>query len=84
MTQNPKEFLYEILGRTLEYSAGPDVLEALRKREDLNFESLELTSLHTVEVLMELEDELGVELDEGEFNDISKISDLVKLIETRQ
>lgn len=83
MTKDPKEFLYEVLERTLEHHASSDMLESLRKREDLMFETLELTSLHTAEVLMELEDDLGVELEEAEFDNITKISDLTKLVESR-
>ena len=83
MTKKPDEFLYGVLERTLEHHASSDMLESLRKHEDLTFDSLELSSLHIAEVLIELEDDLGVGIEEAEFDNITKISDLVSLIESR-
>lgn len=83
MTKDVETFLYETLEKTLEYHATPEQLDALRKRADLDIESLALSSLHTVEVQMELEDELGVDVETDEFGDVKTISDLVKLVETR-
>lgn len=83
MSKDLEKTVYEILEKILEYHATPPQLEAVRNREDLEFEYLSLTSLHTAEVFMELEDVLGIELDTDEFDDIKKISDLVTLVKSR-
>ncbi|MEM7075123.1 MAG: phosphopantetheine-binding protein [Pseudomonadota bacterium] len=84
MSKDPKTFLYETLEKTLQYHATPTQLEALRNREDLDLDGLALSSLHTVEVQMELEDGLGVDIETEEFEGLTRLSELVTLVASRQ
>lgn len=50
---------------------------------DTTFESLDLDSLDLVEMLVELEEETGVELPEEETKQLETIGDLAALIESK-
>ena len=56
----------------------PETLSA-----DTTFESLDLDSLDLVEMLVELEEETGVELPEEETKQLETIGDLAALIESK-
>ena len=51
--------------------------------EETTFESLGIDSLDVMELLMNLEEELGTEIEMGE-NKVNTVGDLVKLIEEKQ
>ena len=50
---------------------------------ETTFESLGIDSLDVMELLMNLEEELGTEIEMGE-NKVNTVGDLVKLIEEKQ
>lgn len=57
-------------------------IDASTISEETTFEDLEIDSLDTVEILMEMEDEFGVEL---KFEEVGKsVGDLVKYIESKK
>lgn len=52
-------------------------------KEDDSLTSLGLDSLDLVEVMLEIEDELGIEFTSEEIAELSTLKDVVKLIETK-
>ena len=68
--------IYAKLTEVLADHTGRDASEFTR---DTTFESLGIDSLETVEMVMELEEELGVELELEE--KVSTIGELVKFVE---
>lgn len=57
--------------------------EAEEIKMETAFDALGIDSLDVMELLMNLEEELGVEIEMGE-NKVSTVADLVKLIEEKQ
>lgn len=74
-----RETILEGLASVLKGSPDADVVAALGSGDDLDFESLDLTSLRLVELSMYLEDELGVEIDLEAFDDIGSLVGLTSL-----
>ncbi len=54
-------------------------LKARSEGQDIALKDLDLTSLNIVEISMQLEDELGVEIDLDEFDKIETVSGLIAL-----
>ena len=52
-------------------------------KEDDSLSSLGLDSLDLVEVMLEIEDELGIEFDSNEIGEVSTLGDVIKLIESK-
>lgn len=52
-------------------------------KEDDNLSALGLDSLDLVEVMLEIEDQLGIEFDSNEIGDVATLGDVLKLIETK-
>lgn len=52
-------------------------------KEDDSLTSLGLDSLDLVEVMLSIEDRLGIEFTSGEISQLATIKDVVKLIETK-
>ena len=52
-------------------------------KEEDSLQSLGLDSLDLVEVMLSIEDRLGIEFTSGEISQLSTIKDVVKLIETK-
>ena len=66
------------------------VADILSKRIDVStldegdsLQALGLDSLDLVEVMLEIEDTLGVEFDSEEIQDVTTLGDVLKLIETK-
>ena len=56
--------------------------DSLNITEDTSFKELELDSLDTIELIMQLEEELGVTIDIDE--DVQTVGELIKVIEAAQ
>ena len=84
MSEDLRATVCEILLKGVEGLDRPAAAQALRRREDVTLAELELTSLKTVEVLMEVHDHLGVDLDMEEFDRIETVSDLLTVIGERR
>ena len=70
--------VFEKIAAIIAEHTGGDVSEITR---DTTFESLGIDSLDTVEMVMQLEEDLGVELEmDGKFE---TVGDLVKFIESK-
>ena len=52
-------------------------------KEDDNLSALGLDSLDLVEVMLEIEEELGIEFDSNEIQEVSTLGDVIKLIEAK-
>ena len=59
------------------------MLDAAEIKMDTEFSTLGIDSLDVMELLMNLEEELGTEIEMGE-NKVNTVGDLVKLIEEKQ
>lgn len=58
-------------------------IDAQTLSAETTFESLDLDSLDLVEMLVEMENETGVELPEEDFKQVETIGDLASLIEPK-
>lgn len=71
---NPIEIVKSILAEKVDVST---------LKEDDSLTSLGLDSLDLVEVMLSIEDRLGIEFTSGEISQLSTLRDVVKLIETK-
>ena len=69
-----KKTVSEILSKRVDVSS---------LKEDDNLSALGLDSLDLVEVMLEIEDTLGIEFDSSEIQDVATLGDVIKLIETK-
>ena len=72
--------IYDRIIKLLAEHTGKDASEFT---PETTFESLGIDSLDVMELLMNLEEELGTEIEMGE-NKVNTVGDLVKLIEEKQ
>ena len=68
-----------IFDRIVEIICGKLDIDSDQIDMDSTFESLKIDSLDLVEIVLDVEDEFGIELDEAD--DLKSVGDLVKFIE---
>ena len=69
-----KKTVSEILAKRVDVSS---------LKEDDKLSTLGLDSLDLVEVMLEIEDTLGIEFDSDEIQEVATLGDVIKLIETK-
>lgn len=69
-----KKTVSEILAKRVDVSS---------LKEDDKLSALGLDSLDLVEVMLEIEDTLGIEFDSDEIQEVATLGDVIKLIETK-
>ena len=68
------------LDKSINVLRDPEIGPRLLKGEDVAFDDMELDSLSVFEVLMFVEEELGIELETDEIEDIETVNGLVDFL----
>lgn len=72
-----------MLNKIIAYLSEQLDIDAETLSAETTFESLDLDSLDLVEMLVEMENETGIELPEEDFKQVETIGDLARLIEPK-
>lgn len=83
MTQHIKSVVIAALDRAIGVMNTPATARALMRGQDLTFDTVEIDSLSVMEMVMQIEDVLGVELDADEVVAQQSVDGLVAFLEKR-
>lgn len=76
-------FVLGALDRVAPVLQSPERMRALGQGGDFALDDLELDSLSRFEVMMQIEDALGIELDDDDFAGVTTFRALVAMVESR-
>ena len=83
MTIAVRDLVLDALDKSAGIRANPAFFRQLSNGEDLNLAALEIDSLSRFEAMMQIEDALGIELDDDEVTASETLGQLVALIEAK-
>ncbi|MGF1562291.1 MAG: acyl carrier protein [Geminicoccaceae bacterium] len=75
------EAVIEALKTALGADDDDERVKGLRAGHDMRFDALDLDSLSRFEAIMQIEDRLGIELDDDEVQDQQSVFDLIRHVE---
>jgi len=84
MTKSTRDIVIAALHEAVGVLDDPVHAPKLKAGEDIPLSSIDIDSLSTFEVVMQLEDELGLELDADEVTEQKSVAALVAFLDTRK
>lgn len=81
MNEEIRQLVYDALDEAVGLRGQPAFVAALARGEDVSLAALEMDSLTRFEVMMRVEEALGVELDDDDIEKVATIGGLVAFLE---